>query len=546
MLGTSERGSSRASRYLGLVLAFAWGAQICLPVQLGGWGHDDSNDGNDSDNSNSMLKNSYRQLTTLPFGSAESEETCHVNGLADPLGNSLDQWYDSLIYFLGCFYLFYGLGFVCEEYFVAAIERIISEYSIPPDVAGATLMAAGSSSPELFAAIVGIFMSEDSAAGTGTVVGSAIFNQLFMLGGALILSPTPSIELDLAPIVREILFYFISACWLYVVFVDGKIVWWESWGMLVSYIIYILVNAYWGKILKLSFMKVLDRNSADFGGDLSMHFEGGQKSLTEELLADNYETSDAYAMPLSATNAAALSDKRRRTHSNYGSDGQYHWDTDELAVGMSKGARSSVNPASRELATSALGRYVKFVTYPLVLLLSCILVDCKKYPKRYFVSFFCSICVLGLIVFFIIQWIEKAGCLIGLGPALMGLTFGAAGTSSPDALVTFHVARNGLGDVAFSNALGSNIFNFLIGLALPWTIKTTILGDTVEVDFEGFKYTFFYMLGALLFLVLVLMGCYMRHGRIVMSRKIGYFKVLLYFSYIAFAALNCETDLFGK
>lgn len=99
-------------------------------------------------------------MRRLEEDSGGNETTCEVNVIADPLGNYLDQSYDSLIYLVGMFYLFYGLGYVCEEYFVVAIEKIVSEYSIPPDVAGATLMAAGSSSPELFAEVVGCFISE--------------------------------------------------------------------------------------------------------------------------------------------------------------------------------------------------------------------------------------------------------------------------------------------------------------------------------------------------------------------------------------------------
>ena len=59
-----------------------------------------------------------------------------------------------------------------------SIERIILVYQVPPDVAGATLMAAGSSAPELFAEIVGCFLSKENGAGTGTVIGSAVFNQV--------------------------------------------------------------------------------------------------------------------------------------------------------------------------------------------------------------------------------------------------------------------------------------------------------------------------------------------------------------------------------
>lgn len=45
------------------------------------------------------------------------------------------------------------------------------------DVAGATFMAAATSSPELFINIVGTFITEGDL-GIGTIVGSAVFNIL--------------------------------------------------------------------------------------------------------------------------------------------------------------------------------------------------------------------------------------------------------------------------------------------------------------------------------------------------------------------------------
>jgi apolipoprotein N-acyltransferase len=66
---------------------------------------------------------------------------------------------------------------VTEERFVPALNLISTRYSIPNAVAGATLMAAGCSSPELFSSIVSLFITKSSL-GLGTIVGSEIFNQL--------------------------------------------------------------------------------------------------------------------------------------------------------------------------------------------------------------------------------------------------------------------------------------------------------------------------------------------------------------------------------
>ena len=56
----------------------------------------------------------------------------------------------------------------------------------------------------------------------------------------------------------------------------------------------------------------------------------------------------------------------------------------------------------------------------------------------------------------------------------MGLVVISAGTSVPDALASIFVAKNGQGDMAVSNVLGSNVFNIFLGLGLPWLIYTAV------------------------------------------------------------------------
>lgn len=46
----------------------------------------------------------------------------------------------------------------------------------------------------------------------------------------------------------------------------------------------------------------------------------------------------------------------------------------------------------------------------------------------------------------------------------MGLTILAAGTSIPDLITSVIVARKGLGDMAVSSSVGSNIFDITVGL----------------------------------------------------------------------------------
>ena len=60
------------------------------------------------------------------------------------------------------------------------LHFLIFQLQITPDVAGATFMAAGGSAPELFTSIIGIFFAKNDV-GIGTIVGSAVFNILFVI-----------------------------------------------------------------------------------------------------------------------------------------------------------------------------------------------------------------------------------------------------------------------------------------------------------------------------------------------------------------------------
>lgn len=59
---------------------------------------------------------------------------------------------------------------------------------------------------------------------------------------------------------------------------------------------------------------------------------------------------------------------------------------------------------------------------------------------------------------------------IGMPDEVMGYTFLAAGTSVPDLMSSVIVAKQGLGDMAVSSSIGSNIFDITFGLPLPWFI----------------------------------------------------------------------------
>lgn len=107
------------------------------------------------------------------------------------------------------------------------------------------------------------------------------------------------------------------------------------------------------------------------------------------------------------------------------------------------------------------------------------------------INFQCNNFVVCLFIFFLfcfkVWMITIIGTTLGIPDTVMGLTFVAAGVSIPDALSSIAVIKEGYGDMAVSNAVGSNVFDILICLGLPWLIQTTILdpGGHVNVISKG-------------------------------------------------------------
>ena len=98
-----------------------------------------------------------------------------------------------ILHIIGILYMFYALALVCDHYFVPALDVIIEKFGISPDVAGATFMAAGGSAPELFTSIIGVFIAV-SDVGIGTIVGSAVFNVLFVIAACAFASATGKLQ----------------------------------------------------------------------------------------------------------------------------------------------------------------------------------------------------------------------------------------------------------------------------------------------------------------------------------------------------------------
>ena len=106
-----------------------------------------------------------------------------------------------------CSTLPFNSRYICRSTHTKPVHCIPFRLNIHPDVAGATFMAAGSSMPTMFISVTSVFLDEGDI-GLGTIIGSTMFNILFITG---ICGVTTNVAINLKPysIIRDSLCYVI-------------------------------------------------------------------------------------------------------------------------------------------------------------------------------------------------------------------------------------------------------------------------------------------------------------------------------------------------
>jgi len=289
-----------------------------------------------------------------------------------------------------------ALAVLTEHFFIPSLDTISSRLKLSDEVAGASLMAIGSSAPELSIALIALFAGDGghSEVGIGTIVGSAVFNVLVITGLSAVVAR--GLHVHVFAVRRDIFCYLAAIAYLGLVFVDGYVTLAEALLGLLGYAGYILVL-------------------------VAMRGAGGPEKA-------------AAAPPAAAKPQPKFVGWR------------------QLESLLVKGLGYIIGPPQQNFMRAFA------VSVLLIIGLSYMLVNAT-------ITF-----SLG----------------IGIPPVIVALTLLAAGTSAPDLMASVEVAREGRGGMAVANAVGSNTFDLLVGLALPWTVAMLAQGTAgVRVGTEN-------------------------------------------------------------
>lgn len=486
-----------------------------------------------------------------------------------------------VLHMFGMIYMFIALAIVCDEFFVPALTVITEKLTISDDVAGATFMAAGGSAPELFTSIIGVFISHSNV-GIGTIVGSAVFNILFVIGMCAIFSKE-ILNLTWWPLFRDVSFYILDLILLIIFFLDNFISVWESVTLLSGYAAYVIFMKFNGKVE--SFVKdCMNKNqvvevevqpkdektspvSLEDDGKLSarprLQRGGSSASLHNSLMRNSIFQLMIHTLdPLSegkfrekasilhkiakkkcqvedsekANGVASRSDKNLPNSSSVevevtppmngtaGQEGETAEDEEE-----------EDQPLSLSWPESNRKRFTYLLIMPIVLPLWLTLPDVRKQSaKKFFpITFLGAICWIAAFSYLMVWWAHQVGETIGITEEIMGLTILAAGTSIPDLITSVIVARKGLGDMAVSSSVGSNIFDITVGLPFPWLLWSFFSGmKPIAVSSNGLFCAIVLLFLMLLFVIISIAACKWR-----MSKLLGFIMFMLYFVFLVVSVM---------
>lgn len=435
-----------------------------------------------------------------------------------------------ILHILGVMYMFAALAIICDEFFVPSLDVICEKLKLEDNVAGATFMAAGGSAPELATSFIGTFVSKSNV-GFGTIVGSAVFNILFVIGTCALVSPS-NINLSWWPLARDSLFYTLSLGVLIAVFADRKVYHWEAAVLFCVYIVYVSFMRYneqaeaWvrrmlgfkaenepeGKEQKMEMGEIKQATESNDNVVLDEHkedHEDGKQKKTKITFGMHTLFSSQRKMEPKSFKAKKrwkvarikLMSRIRKKKSMSDivfmamakpdkvkdDEGNQLAPADSNPPELDGDQDDDDGPMDLEWPSTLSKQISYLILAPLTFFLYYTIPDVRRegWKGYYALTFFLSIASIGFFSYFMVWWVTLVGDTIGIPSQVMGLTVLAIGTSVPDLLESVIVAKQGKGDMAISSSIGSNIFDVTIGLPIPWLLFTLINGPSLEVGTDG-------------------------------------------------------------
>ncbi|TDG42522.1 hypothetical protein AWZ03_011071 [Drosophila navojoa] len=457
------------------------------------------------------------------------------------------------------------------------------------DVAGATFMAAATSAPELFVNVIGTFITEGDI-GVGTIVGSAVFN-ILAVAACCGIGAGMTIPLDWWPLTRDSIAYGITVAILICVMHDERVEWYEALILVSLYAVYLAVMYFDKSFQKCAKGGVKQARSRSRSSNCSIHTKNSNEKepelvenrichnmasiqLNGGLNNDQAKVSSGTAAGAGSGAAPGAGDAAAAAGAGAGAG------VGAAGTGAGAGTGAAIAPvaimdnadAEAQLAvvaaaaaaveepeqegyslltypkgTSCFAQFTWIIIWPIHLLFRIAIPDCKKAKnnKIFPLTFIMCIVWIGSLSYFVAWMITIIGDTLKIPDSVMGITFLAAGTSVPEAVSSVIVAKRGHGSMGICNSIGSNTFDILLCLGVPWLIKAVFFPiqsgqNYVAINSAGLEYSAITLLSTLFLLYLTF-----SMNKFKLDTKVGIACLVIYLVFMVFASL-IELNVFFR
>jgi len=371
----------------------------------------------------SFEQRSLEEVTPLLETShSASKKHKHVD---HKINQSVAEAYDTVFNYLTCifgaFAVFLGLAVICDDYLCPPIDILCERFKIPDDIAGATLLAFGSSAPEIFMNI--------SATAKGhvdlslpAILGSAIIAFGF-IPAVCALSVNKPMELATWPIVRDSGMFVICLIMFWKMVEGGTIDTAQSAELTSLYFVYL------GTI----FVPVLFCSS---GASYA-------KIETDD------DDDDDLVLPQASNSDEDSPD------SSFGK-------TMEIFSWPFHKAFSLTVPTMPDNDGA----------------------DAPSTPKI-FLAIILSLIWITILSSLAVDVAQFTSTTVGMSPTTAGATLLAFGAQVPDTFGSLAMAKNNMAGGAVANAVGSQVINISLGVGAPFLAYNLFLGKQVDQGSEG-------------------------------------------------------------
>ncbi|KAK9079258.1 hypothetical protein SSX86_000928 [Deinandra increscens subsp. villosa] len=157
--------------------------------------------------------------------------------------------------------LFYILSNTASEYFCPAVEHLSRSLNLSPAIAGTTLLPLGNGSTDVFSSVIAFTSTADGGdIGVNSVLGGSIFISTVVVGvlSLLITYRGKIVVIDKPNFIRDVVFLLITLTNLLIIIIIGEISLFASVVFISTYIIYILLVSYMHIISKQKHNRITD------------------------------------------------------------------------------------------------------------------------------------------------------------------------------------------------------------------------------------------------------------------------------------------------